>query len=104
MKIVSLLCLCSYLPILTVIDLRPFSHDVLGASRAAPHTVAKPTNLISALPRNNPNMEQSLYRTPVHFDAFQTINLTDDSRIEFGISVQELNLHLVNPRTSDRLI
>jgi hypothetical protein len=40
----------------------------------------------------------------VHFDAFQTINVTDDSRIEFGIRVQQLNLDLVNPRARDRMI
>ena len=61
-------------------------------------------NIIPAMPRS-PSILQSVHGTPVHFDAFQTINLNDDDDgIEFGISVKELNLHLVNQRTGNRLI
>ena len=62
-----------------------------------------PADIIPAMPRR-PHILQRANSLPVHFDAFETINLHDDDGIEFGISVQELNLHLVNQKTGNRLI
>ncbi len=59
--------------------------------------------IIPAMPRS-PAILQRVNGTPVHFDAFNTINLHDDDDIEYGISVRELNLHLVNQKTGNRLI
>ena len=99
MKILSLLCLCSCLLVLTAVEVQSPSPDHVSARY--PATSAE--NIIPAMPRS-PDILQSVHGTPVHFDAFQTINLNDDDDIEFGISVQELNLHLVNQRTGNRLI
>ncbi|MAX55696.1 MAG: hypothetical protein CL537_09350 [Alcanivoracaceae bacterium] len=62
-----------------------------------------PADIIPAMPRS-PHILQRANSLPVHFNAFETINLHDDDGIEFGISVQELNLHLVNQKTGNRLI
>lgn len=102
MKILSLLCLCSCLLVLTAVEVQTTSHDQVSA-RSATNAMPSPENIIPAMPRS-PAILQSVHGSPVHFNAFQTINLNDDDGIEFGISVQELNLHLVNQRTGNRLI
>ncbi len=103
MKILSLLCLCSCLLVLTAVEVQSPSPDHVSALTPATSAISASENIIPAMPRS-PDILQSVHGTPVHFDAFQTINLNDDDDIEFGISVQELNLHLVNQRTGNRLI
>ncbi|WP_348720323.1 hypothetical protein [uncultured Alcanivorax sp.] len=100
MKTLTLLCLCSCLLVLVAVDLpSPTSQTVHSVNM--PHSA----DIVPAMPRS-PHIQQSVHGTPVHFDAFETIKLRDDDQdgIEYGISVQELNLHLVNQRTGNRLI
>lgn len=100
MRMLTLLCLCSCLLILVAVDLPTHTSQVV-------HTATMPNSadIIPTMPRS-PHIQQSVHGTPVHFDAFETIKLRDDDQdgIEYGISVQELNLHLVNQRTGNRLI
>ncbi|MCG8394951.1 MAG: hypothetical protein MI745_17900 [Pseudomonadales bacterium] len=99
MKMLTLLCLFSCMLVLVTVD---FRGDAPQHDRRAsmPHA----SDIIPAMPRS-PHIQQSVHGTPVHFDAFNTINLdNDDDGIEYGISVQELNLHLVNQKTGNRLI
>lgn len=103
MKILSLLCLCSCLLVLTAVEVHTDSPDQVSARTPATNAMPASENIIPAMPRS-PDILQSVHGAPVHFDAFQTINLNDNDGIEFGISVQELNLHLVNQRTGNRLI
>ena len=60
-------------------------------------------DIVPAMPRS-PDILQRVNGAPVHFDAFNTINIEDDDGIEYGVSVQELNLHLINQKTGNRLI
>ena len=101
MKILSLLCLCSCLLVLTAVEVQTTAPNQVSARTTSAMPASK--NIIPAMPRS-PDILQSVHGSPVHFDAFQTINLNDDDGIEFGISVKELNLHLVNQRTGNRLI
>ncbi|WP_290517572.1 hypothetical protein [Alcanivorax sp.] len=101
MKTLSLLCLCSCLLVLTAVEVQTSTPNHVSAR--TPGAMPASKNIIPAMPRS-PDILQSVHGTPVHFDAFQTINLNDDDGIEFGISVKELNLHLVNQRTGNRLI
>ncbi|MFT6635557.1 hypothetical protein [uncultured Alcanivorax sp.] len=102
MKTLSLLCLCSCLLVLTAVEVQTSTPNHVSARTTSAMPASK--NIIPAMPRS-PGILQSVHGTPVHFDAFQTINLNDDDDgIEFGISVKELNLHLVNQRTGNRLI
>jgi hypothetical protein len=100
MKTLTFLCLCSCLLILVAVDLPTHTSQVA-------HTTTMPNSadIIPTMPRS-PHIQQSVHGTPVHFDAFETIKLREEEQdgIEFGISVQELNLHLVNQRTGNRLI
>ena len=101
MKTLSLLCLCSCLLVLTAVEVKTSTPNHVSARPTSAMPASK--NNIPAMPRS-PGILQSVHGAPVHFDAFQTINLHDDDGIEFGISVKELNLHLVNQRTGNRLI
>ncbi|MBQ23701.1 hypothetical protein [Alcanivorax sp.] len=101
MKTLSLLCLCSCLLVLTAVEVQTTTPNQVSARTNSAMPASK--NIIPAMPRS-PDILQSVHGAPVHFDAFQTINLNDDDGIEFGISVKELNLHLVNQRTGNRLI
>ena len=100
MKMLTFMCLCSCLLILVTADLPTHTSQVA-------HTATMPNSadIIPTMPRS-PHIQQSVHGTPVHFDAFETIKLREEEQdgIEFGISVQELNLHLVNQRTGNRLI
>ena len=99
MKMLTFLCLCSCLLILVAID---FPAPATQVSRAL---MPDATDITPAMPRS-PHILQSVHGTPVHFDAFETIKLNheDHDEVEFGISVHELNLDLVNQRTGNRLI
>ena len=103
MKTLSLLCLCSCLLVLTAVEVHHTDPSQVSTRASAASDMPASKNIIPAMPRS-PDILQSVHGAPVHFDAFQTINLNDDDGIEFGISVKELNLHLVNQRTGNRLI
>lgn len=98
MKVLSLLSLAGSLLVILGLSLSP-SVDAVAQAQVLP--AAK--DIIPAMPRS-PNILQRVNGAPVHFDAFKTINIEDDDGIEYGVSVQELNLHLVNEKTGNRLI
>lgn len=100
MKLLTMLCLGSCLLVLVTVD---FPAPTSQTAQAA--AMPEASEIVPAMPRS-PNILQSVHGTPVHFDAFETIKLNheDADGVEYGISVQELNLHLVNQRTGNRLI
>lgn len=98
MKMLSLLTLVGTLLVMVGISIAPTPEPV-----AQTFTMPAAKDIIPAMPRS-PNILQRVNGTPVQFDAFKTINLDDDDGIEYGVSVQELNLHLVNQKTGNRLI
>lgn len=98
MKVLSLLSLVGTLLVILGLSLTPSPDSV-----AQIQTMPAAKDIIPAMPRS-PNILQRVKGAPVHFDAFKTINIQDDDGIEYGVSVQELNLHLVNEKTGNRLI
>lgn len=98
MKVLSLLSLIGILLVLVGYSISPAEKPV-----AQIQTMPAAGDIVPAMPRS-PNILQRVNGAPVHFDAFNTINLEDDDGIEYGVSVQELNLHLVNQKTGNRLI
>ena len=98
MKVLSLLTLVGALLVMLGLSLTPSPEPV-----AQIQTMPAAKDIIPAMPRS-PNILQRVNGAPVHFDAFKTINIEDDDGIEYGVSVHELNLHLVNQKTGNRLI
>ena len=98
MKVLSLLSLVGVLLVLVGYSITPSAEPI-----ARIHTMPAAKDIVPAMPRS-PDILQRVNGAPVHFDAFNTINLEDDDGIEYGVSVQELNLHLVNEKTGNRLI
>ncbi|MEE3319720.1 MAG: hypothetical protein VX258_03435 [Pseudomonadota bacterium] len=98
MKVLSLLSLVGLLLVLVGVTLSPSAESV-----ARIDTMPAASEIVPAMPRS-PNILQKVNAPAVHFDAFNTIKLHDDDGIEYGVGVQELNLHLVNEKTGNRLI
>ncbi|MGB2246356.1 MAG: hypothetical protein ACPH3N_01740 [Alcanivorax sediminis] len=98
MKVLSLLSLIGALLILVGYSISPSAEPI-----AQIQTVPAAKHIVPAMPRS-PDILQRVNGAPVHFDAFNTINIEDDDGIEYGVSVHELNLHLVNEKTGNRLI